>query len=83
MSEHASRFDTQDWELMTPREVLAALVYELYNPVSALGSHLNRLTGEDDPLSEEEYEAIFDQMQQSVRQLSRTVVHLRRYLGNP
>jgi K+-sensing histidine kinase KdpD len=80
MSEQNPRHDSHNWDTLTPREVLATLVYELYTPVSALGSHLNRLTGEDDPLSEEEYEAIFEQMQQSVRQLSKTVVHLRRYM---
>ncbi len=64
---------------MTPQQVLSMLAYELYNPVSILGSHLNRLVSEDDPLTEEEYEQIFEQMQDAVRQLSRTVVHLKQY----
>jgi len=65
---------------MTCDQVLKVLVYELYNPVSLLGNHLNRLVGDDDPLTEEEYESIFEQMQTAVRQLSKTVVHLRQYV---
>ncbi len=80
MSEHATRRDTQNWDLMTCDQVLKVLVYELYNPVSLLGNHLNRLVGDEDPLTEDEYEAIFEQMQTAVRQLSKTVVHLRRYV---
>jgi tRNA C32,U32 (ribose-2'-O)-methylase TrmJ len=80
MSEHASRHDVQDWSTLTPSQVLALLVYELYTPVSSLSTHLNRITTDDDPLTEEEYEALFEQMQKAVRQLSKTVVNLRRYV---
>jgi hypothetical protein len=73
------RPDTQHWEALAPEQVLDLLVYELYSPVSTLGSQLKRLTGDDDPLSEDEYDAIFEQMDQAVRELSKTVVHLKRY----
>ncbi|NJM05470.1 hypothetical protein HC891_03540 [Candidatus Gracilibacteria bacterium] len=79
MSEAHPRLDTAIWENMTPEQVLSALVYELYNPVSLLGSQLKRLTEDDDPLTEEEYEVIFSQMHAAVNQLSRTVVSLKRY----
>lgn len=79
MGEQTHRHDTHIWEHMNPEQVLAALVYELYNPVSLLGSQLKRLTDDDDPLTEEDYEAIFEQMHGAVRQLSKTVVNLKRY----
>jgi len=83
MSEHsASRHghSPQDWSSMTPRQVLKMLVHELYNPVSLLGSQLNRITEDEDPLTEEEYEEIFEHMQKAVGRLSKTVVQLRRYV---
>jgi hypothetical protein len=79
MSEQPTRQDPQQWESLHPEQVIDSLIYEIYNPVSLLGSQLKRLTDDDDPLSEEDYEAIFEQMHQAVRQLSRTVVHLKRY----
>jgi hypothetical protein len=79
MSDQPTRPDNQNWDKLSPEQVLEALVYELYHPVSTLGSQLKRLTGDDDPISEEEYEAIFAQMDSAVRQLSKTVVHLKRY----
>jgi hypothetical protein len=79
MSEAHPRLDATSWENMTPEQVLSALVYELYNPVSLLGSQLKRLTEDDDPLTEEEYEVIFAQMHAAVNNLSRTVVNLKRY----
>jgi len=79
MSEQPTRQDPQQWESLRPEQVIESLIYEIYNPVSLLGSQLKRLTDDDDPISEEDYEAIFEQMHQAVRQLSRTVVHLKRY----
>ncbi len=79
MNEQTSRYESPPWEGLTPTQVLATVVQELYNPVSLLGRHLNRLTGEDDPLTEEEYESLFEQMDGAVRQLSKTVVSLKRY----
>jgi polyphosphate kinase len=78
MSDHA-RPDSHNWDKLAPEQVIEALVYELYHPVSILGSQLKRLTDDDDPLSEEDYEAIFEQMHSAVRQLSKTVVQLKRY----
>lgn len=79
MSEQSVRPDPQQWENLQPDQVVDSLIYEIYNPVSLLGSQLKRLTDDDDPLSEDDYEAIFDQMHQAVRHLSRTVVQLKRY----
>ena len=79
MNEPTNRHDSQHWEGLAPNQVIDALVYELYNPVSLLGSQLKRLTDDEDPISEEEYEEIFAQMHNAVRQLSKTVVNLKRY----
>nr|WP_044200849.1 hypothetical protein [Oscillochloris trichoides] len=79
MSDQTVRQDPQQWDSLQPDQVIDHLIYEIYNPVSLLGSQLKRLTDDDDPLSEEDYEAIFEQMHHAVRQLSRTVVHLKRY----
>lgn len=79
MSEHLAWTDTHTWENLSPEQVLATLVYEVYSPVSLLSSHLNRLTDDNDPLTEEEYESLFEQMQTAVRQLSILVVNLKRY----
>ncbi|NTV62984.1 MAG: hypothetical protein HGA65_05540 [Oscillochloris sp.] len=79
MSEQSIRHDPQQWESLPPDQLVDSLIYEIYNPVSLLGSQLKRLTDDDDPLSEEDYEAIFEQMHQAVRQLSRTVINLKRY----
>lgn len=73
------RPDSQPWSSLSPEQVLDLLVYELYNPVSILGNQIKRLADDDDPLSEEEYEAIFEQMHNAVRQLSKTVVGIKRY----
>lgn len=79
MSEHPQRHDLQHWESLTPEQVLEQLVHHLYSPVSIIGSQLKRLTDDDDPISEDEYEAIFATMHNAVNQLSRTVVQLKRY----
>lgn len=79
MHEHHVRLDTHTWEHLSPEQVLATLVYELYGPVSLLGSHLNRLTNDDEPLTEDDYDTLFEQMQEAVRHLSMTVVSLKRY----
>jgi K+-sensing histidine kinase KdpD len=73
------RLDSQGWESLTPEQLLDQLVYELYTPVSTLGGQIKRLAEDDDPLSEDEYDAILDQMHTAVRQLSRMVVSLKRY----
>lgn len=79
MGEQPVRHESYPWDDLTPQQVLALLVDELYGPVSLLGQHLNKLMGEDDPLTEEEYETLFEQMDGAVRHLSRSVVNLKRY----
>lgn len=79
MSEHPRRHEPQPWDQLSPEQLLEQLAHQLYGPVSMLGSQLKRLTDDDDPISEEEYEAIFESMHNAVNQLSRTVVQLKRY----
>ncbi|PDW03865.1 hypothetical protein [Candidatus Viridilinea mediisalina] len=67
------------WNQLTPEQIIDLLVKELYGPVSILGSQLKRLTDDDDPISEEEYEEIFAHMHHAVNHLSTTVVQLKRY----
>ena len=65
------------WADMTPDQVLDMLVYELYTPVSALGSEVDRLsTGafEDDELG-----LLLAQIREAVNALSRLVVTLKLY----
>jgi hypothetical protein len=65
------------WAEKTPDEVLDTLVYELYAPVSALGSELDRLASgafEDDELL-----PLLHQMREALNTLSRLVVMLKRY----
>jgi hypothetical protein len=65
------------WADKTPDDVLQALVYELYPPVSALGNEIDRLaTG---AFEDEELIALLGQMREGVDQLSRLVVLLKRY----
>jgi hypothetical protein len=62
---------------MTPEQVLEALVYELYEPVSALGSQVDRLsTG---AFADEELGDLLAQIRDRVDDLSRVVVILKRY----
>jgi K+-sensing histidine kinase KdpD len=79
MGDQAIHHDVHSWNDMNPEQVLLTLLHDLYSPVSVLGTHLNRLTGDDDPLTEEDMDGIFDQMQTAVRQLSKTVVNLKQY----
>jgi acyl carrier protein phosphodiesterase len=79
MGDHTARYDHQSWENLSPDEVLEALIRELYNPVSLLGSQIKRLVDDEDPMTEDEYEASFAQMDTAVRQLSRIIVNLKRY----
>jgi hypothetical protein len=69
--------DRHAWGDMTQHEMLNALVYELYGPVSALGNEIDRLTHgafEDDELM-----SLLDQMRENIAHLSTTVVALKRY----
>ncbi|MCG8349796.1 MAG: hypothetical protein MI924_18685 [Chloroflexales bacterium] len=79
MKEQSNRHDSHAWANLTPDQILTTLAYELYNPVSLLGNQLKRLTDDEDPITEDDYEAIFEQMHAAVRQLSKTVVNLKLY----
>jgi len=77
MSDSNASHEPHPWADKTPDEVLRALVYELYTPVSALGQEIDRLsTGafEDDELI-----TLLAQMREGVDHLSRLVVLLKRY----
>ena len=77
MSDSNASHEPHPWADKTPDDVLRALVYELYTPVSALGEEIDRLsTGafEDEDLTE-----LLDQMRAGVNHLSRLVVLLKRY----
>jgi hypothetical protein len=77
MSDSNASHEPHPWADKTPDDVLRALVYELYTPVSALGQEIDRLsTGafEDDELI-----TLLAQMREGVDHLSRLVVLLKRY----
>ncbi|NJO83897.1 MAG: hypothetical protein HC828_14640 [Blastochloris sp.] len=57
MNEQTARQEHHSWEDLSPEEVLAKLVYELYNPVSMLGTQFDRLISEEELLTEDEYDA--------------------------
>ena len=82
MSDQSGRHEAQQWEDLSPEQLLKTLLYEIYNPVSTLGSQLKRLTTDEDLITEDEYEQILGQMDSAVRQLSKTVVHLKRYTND-
>jgi hypothetical protein len=76
-SPHHAAHEPHPWAEMTAEEVLDALVYELYGPVSALGGQVDRLsTGafEDDELG-----TMLEQIRDRIDDLSRVVVILKRY----
>ncbi|MFO7169037.1 MAG: hypothetical protein DIU80_013530 [Chloroflexota bacterium] len=76
-SPHRASHEPHPWAEMTPEQVLDALVYELYGPISALGAQVNRLTTgafEDDELGD-----MLAQLRERVDELSRVVVVLKRY----
>jgi hypothetical protein len=77
MSDSNASHEPHPWADKTPEDVLRALVYELYAPVSALGEEIDRLsTG---AFEDEELTALLDQMREGVDHLSRLVVLLKRY----
>lgn len=74
---HPPGHEPHPWADLAPEAVIDKLVYELYGPVSALGAEVNRLSSgafEDDELSE-----LLDRIAESVNDLSRLVVILKRY----
>ena len=77
MSDSNASHEPHPWVDKTPDEVLRALVYELYTPVSALGQEIDRLsTG---AFEDEELITLLAQMREGVDHLSRLVVLLKRY----
>ena len=77
MSDSNASHEPHPWVDKTPDDVLRALVYELYAPVSALGEEIDRLsTG---AFEDEELTALLAQMRVGVDHLSRLVVLLKRY----
>jgi len=73
---HAAH-EPHPWLDLTPDEVLDRLVHELYTPVSALGSEVDRLASgafEDDDLL-----LLLGQIRENVNALGRLVVTLKRY----
>jgi hypothetical protein len=79
MPNTSSANEPHSWDDKTPEEVLEALMYELYPPVSALGDQIDRLvTG---AFADEELTMLLEQLRVGVNQLSRIVVALKRYTG--
>ena len=77
MSDAHISHEPHPWADKTPDEVLRALVYELYPPVSALGQEMDRLsTG---AFEDEELIVLLAQLREGVDHLSRLVVLLKRY----
>jgi hypothetical protein len=73
---HATH-EPHPWLDLTPDEVLDRLVHDLYTPVSALGSEVDRLASgafEDDDLL-----PLLGQIRENVNALGRLVVTLKRY----
>jgi len=73
---HAAH-EPHPWIDLTPDQVLDKLVHELYAPVSALGSEVDRLASgafEDDDLLE-----LLDHIRENVNALGRLVVTLKLY----
>jgi hypothetical protein len=69
------------WEDLTPEQLLATLPYEIYAPVSVLGSDLDRLLrGEFE--DEDELNVILLHLRETTNQLSRVVVALKNYTKN-
>ena len=77
MPNTSSSNEPHAWDDKTPEEVLAALVYELYTPVSALGDEIDRLSS--GAFVDDELLTLLDQLRAGVNHLSRIVVALKRY----
>jgi signal transduction histidine kinase len=76
-SEPNAAYEPHPWVELTPTQVLEKLVHEIYTPVSALGSEVDRLASgafEDDDLLE-----LIGQIRENVNALGRLVVSLKRY----
>jgi len=65
------------WADFTADEVLDRLVHDLYAPVSALGSEVDRLAS--GAFDDDELIGLLDQIRENVNTLGRLVVTLKRY----
>ena len=81
MPNPSSANEPHSWDGKTPEEVLQALVYELYTPVSALGDEIDRLLSGS--FDDDELMVLLEQLRSGVNQLSRIVVALKRYTSEP
>ena len=77
MSDLHPSHEPHPWSELAPDQVLEALVYELYAPVSALGNEVDRLaTG---AFEDEELLELIEQIREAVNSLGRVVVALKQY----
>src|SRR5262245_38105378 len=65
------------WSDLAPDKVLEMLIHELYPPVSALGSEIDRLSS--GTFEDEELLDLLEQIREAVNSLSRVVVMLKQY----
>jgi hypothetical protein len=77
MPDSHATYEPHPWADKTPEQVLEALVYELYTPVSALGDEVDRLSS--GAFEDEELTNLLEQIRASVNHLSRLVVAIKRY----
>jgi K+-sensing histidine kinase KdpD len=74
---HTHSHEPHPWAEMTPEEALDAVLHELYAPLSALGTQVDRLsTG---AFADEELGELLEQIRGRVDDLGRVVVTLKRY----
>jgi signal transduction histidine kinase len=73
----AESHEPHSWDDFTADEVLERLVHELYTPVSALGSEVDRLAS--GAFDDDELLGLLDQIRENVNALGRLVVALKRY----
>jgi hypothetical protein len=72
-----SLHEPHPWLDLTPEQVLDTLIHEMYPPVSAIGSEIDRLASgsfEDDELL-----VLIEHIRANVNTLGRLVVMLKRY----
>lgn len=65
------------WADLSSDKVLDILAYELYGPISVLGNEVDRLS--NGTFKDEELPELIEQLQESINQLSKIVVTLKRY----
>ncbi|MFQ3631620.1 hypothetical protein [Roseiflexus sp.] len=80
MTEHHQTSDSHPWAELSAPQTLSLLLHELYAPVSALGSQVNRLANET--LDDGERTEIIGHMRARIDDLGRLVVLLKRYLDD-